>query len=69
MYTSYQDFFLYSNMWTSYQHQNVQSRDTGIKCYRNSKGQSRIDNPEKQAPLGTQDTGRKHTKQKHNIEN
>ena len=36
------------------------------KCKRIPKGQSRIDNPEKLTTYGTQDTGRRQTKQKHN---
>ena len=32
------------------------------------KGQSRMDNPEKLATLGTQDMGRGQAKQKHNTE-
>ena len=32
-------------------------------------GQSTMDNPEKSATLGTQDTGRRQIKQKHNTEN
>ena len=33
---------------------------------KNNKGQLKIDNPDKRATLGTQDTRRRQTKQKHN---
>ena len=33
------------------------------------KGQSRMDSPETPVALGTQDTGRRQSKQKHNTEN
>jgi hypothetical protein len=34
-----------------------------------TEGQSKMDNPDKLETLGTQDTGRRETKQKHKIEN